>query len=215
MNQWFVVPASAGPASHHRLKAGLQTSGGGGEDAPEVRRRILGLKSQEIGRPLQMLWTRPVESPRRSTPWAPMRSARLRKQVAHGHAAVLDEAARRQRAAAAAGQDDRQVACACGGCRRRCRCRRRSSNCAGATCRRRPSSAPASPGTWRTASCTRQIDLRDLLDHVLLVLVMRQVVVAFGDADLREGAVAAVVGQQERGDARRVGLERQRASCRT
>ena len=41
------------------------------------------------------------------------------------------------------------------------------------------------------------------------VLVVGQVVVALGDADLVERAVAAVVGQQQGRDARRVGLERQ------
>ena len=41
------------------------------------------------------------------------------------------------------------------------------------------------------------------------VLVVGEVVVALGDADVVERAVAAVVGEQQGRDARRVGLERQ------
>jgi len=36
---------------------------------------------------------------------------------------------------------------------------------------------------------------------------MRQVVMTFRDADLREGSVVAVMPEEERGDARRIGLE--------
>ena len=54
-----------------------------------------------------------------------------------------------------------------------------------------------------------QVDVGDLLDPVRPVLVMGQVVMALGDADLVERAVAAVVGEQQGRHSRRVGLERQ------
>ena len=52
-----------------------------------------------------------------------------------------------------------------------------------------------------------EVDLGDLRDHLRLVLVVREVVVALGDADLGKGAVAAFVREQEGRDAGRVGLE--------
>ena len=54
-----------------------------------------------------------------------------------------------------------------------------------------------------------QVDLGDLFEPVGLALVVREEVVAFGDADLGEGPVAAVVGHDQGGHPGRVGLERQ------
>src|SRR5262245_47700623 len=54
-----------------------------------------------------------------------------------------------------------------------------------------------------------QIDIRDLVDPVLAIHVMSEIVMAFRDADLVEGAVAAVVGKQKGCNACRVALERQ------
>ena len=54
-----------------------------------------------------------------------------------------------------------------------------------------------------------EVDLGDLLEVFLLPLVVGDVVVAVGDADLLEAAVAAVVGEHQRGDAGGVGLESQ------
>ena len=51
---------------------------------------------------------------------------------------------------------------------------------------------------------------RHLLDLLLVALVMRQPVMAFGDADLRVVARALLDAQQHRDDARLVGLKRQR-----
>ena len=54
------------------------------------------------------------------------------------------------------------------------------------------------------------VDLPDLLLLGRVAAVVRQVVVAVGDADGPVAAVAAVVGEDERGDPRQVALERQR-----
>ena len=53
------------------------------------------------------------------------------------------------------------------------------------------------------------VDLLDLVDHVLIVLMVREVVMAFLDADFGEGAVAAIDREHECADAGGVGLEGQ------
>ena len=50
------------------------------------------------------------------------------------------------------------------------------------------------------------VDLDQLLDALGILLVMRNRVVAVGDADFAIGAVAAVAAHRERRDARHVGL---------
>ena len=52
-----------------------------------------------------------------------------------------------------------------------------------------------------------EIDLADLRHQLGIIAMVRAVVVALGNAELREGAVAAVVRQEQGGDARRVGLK--------
>ena len=52
-----------------------------------------------------------------------------------------------------------------------------------------------------------EIDLADLPDHFLVALVMRQMVVAFGNADVGVAAIISVAREQESGDAGAVGLE--------
>ena len=94
------------------------------------------LQARRLGND-QIPSTRPVESPRRATPPTPIRSSMLKIQVAHRLGLELDMPPGGEAAAAAAGQDDRAGWSGCGGCRRRCRCRRRSSNCEAANCHRR------------------------------------------------------------------------------
>ena len=53
------------------------------------------------------------------------------------------------------------------------------------------------------------VDRADFLHHFFLAEMMRQVVMAFRDPDFREGPVTSLVREQERGDARRIGLEGQ------
>ena len=54
-----------------------------------------------------------------------------------------------------------------------------------------------------------QINLCNLVHHVLFVSMMRQEVMSFRNCNLREGAVAAFIGEKESGDAGGIGLKRQ------
>ena len=59
------------------------------------------------------------------------------------------------------------------------------------------------------------VDLSHLVHHLLLATVVRETVMSLGDVDLGEGAVAAFVGQQERGNPGRIGLKREDEHYRT